>query len=80
MRALHGHVSEEPFHPVVNCGVLTCAHEILVCDCAVPQAKVVAYRASEKKNVLGNAGERVDEDIARNLVARNTVEKNFSAP
>jgi broad specificity phosphatase PhoE len=22
MRALHGHVSEEPFHPVANCGVL----------------------------------------------------------
>jgi hypothetical protein len=22
MRALHGHVSDEPFHPVVNCGVL----------------------------------------------------------
>jgi broad specificity phosphatase PhoE len=22
MRALHGHVTDEPFHPVVNCGVL----------------------------------------------------------
>jgi broad specificity phosphatase PhoE len=22
MRALHGHVSDEPFHPVTNCGVL----------------------------------------------------------